>query len=66
MATMEEMYDPLNGDELLAALSRIKVEKAADSNGFLPDIVVANCCILKCHCLVQCGKRNRYLQNGVM
>ena len=46
MATMEEMYDPLTGDELLAALSRIKVEKAADSNGFLPDIVVANCCIL--------------------
>ena len=36
------MCDPPTRDEVLAALSRIKVGKAAGSNGLLPDIV--KCC----------------------
>ena len=36
------MCDPPTGDKVLAALSRIKVDKAAGSNGLLPDIV--ECC----------------------
>ena len=42
MATREEMCDPPTSDEVVATLSRIKVGKAAGSNGILPDIV--KCC----------------------
>ena len=42
MTTREEMCSPSNSDEMLAVLSRIKVWKAACSNGLLPDIV--ECC----------------------
>jgi len=34
----EKIYDPFIGDEMVAALSKRKVGKAAGSNGFLPDI----------------------------
>ena len=59
----EEMCGPPTSDEVLAALSKIKVGKAAGNNGFLPDFV--KCCggpllDLWCHCLVQCGERSRY------
>ena len=39
MAVRDEMSNPPTGDEILAALLRIKVGKAAGSNGLLPDIV---------------------------
>ena len=42
MVVRREMCNPPTGDEVLAALSRIKVGKAAGSNGLLPDIV--KCC----------------------
>jgi len=45
MALREEMCYPPTGDE---------VEADSGSNGLLPDIVVACCWILLCHCLVQC------------
>jgi len=65
----EEKCDPPTGDEGITALSRLKVGKAAGSNGLLPDIVsvvVALCQILLCHCLVQCGGRDGYPWNDVM
>ena len=42
MAVGNEMSSPPTGDEVLAVLSKIKVRKAAGSNGLLPDIV--KCC----------------------
>ena len=42
MAMKEEMGGPPTGDEVVAALLRIKVGKAAGGNGLLPDIV--KCC----------------------
>jgi len=63
MALSEEMYDPPTGDEAVAALSRLKVGKAAGSNGYLPDILSW---ILLFHCLVQCGGTNRFPWNGVI
>ena len=42
MAMREEMCDPPTSDEVVAALSRFKVGKAAGSNGLLPDIM--KCC----------------------
>ena len=42
MAMREGMCDLPTGDEVLAALSRIKIGKAAGSNGLLPNIV--KCC----------------------
>ena len=42
MAVRDKMCNTPIGDEVLAALSRINVGKAAGSNGLLPDIV--KCC----------------------
>jgi len=42
MTTRQEMCGTPTGDEVLATLLRIKVGRAAGSNGLLPDIV--KCC----------------------
>jgi len=41
MVTQEEMCGPLTSDEVLVALSKIKVGKAAGRNGILPDMCCA-------------------------
>ena len=58
------MCGPSSSDEVLAALSKIKVGKAAGNNGLLSDDV--KCCggpllDFVVSLLVQCSERSRYL-----